>query len=144
MGTRKSWREKMDNPNLPKVVDIPPKMQKRLGVGTLLVPSPRDVEAVIRAIPEGTVKTVSQVRADLAAKYGTTSTCPLCTGMFVRIVGEVAEEEAREGKSGIAPYWRVVRDDGTSNPKLSQAGARLRLERPAIPSRKTRRSTLSG
>jgi hypothetical protein len=135
MRTRKSWREKMDNPNLPKVVAIPPKMQKRLGAGTLLIPSPRDVESAIRAIPEGTVRTVSQIRADLAAKYGTTSACPLCTGMFVRIVGEAAEEDARAGKSDIAPYWRVLRDDGTSNPKLTKARARLRLER---------RSTLSG
>ena len=30
----------MDNPNLPKVVDIPPKSQKRLGTGTLLLPDP--------------------------------------------------------------------------------------------------------
>lgn len=144
MRARKSWREKMDNPNLPKVVDIPPKMQKRLGQGTLLIPSPRDIETAIRDIPEGTVRTVSQLRAELAAKYGTTSTCPLCTGMFVRIVGELAEEEAREGKSGIAPYWRVVRDDGTSNPKLPKARARLRLERPVIATPKARRSTLSG
>lgn len=144
MRTRKSWQEKLDNPNLPKVVAIPPKMQKRLGEGTLLIPSPRDVESAIRAIPEGTVRTVSQLRAELAAKYGTTSTCPLCTGIFVRIVGEAAEEAEREGKSGIAPYWRVVRDDGSPNPKLPKARARLGLERPLIAPRKPRRSTLSG
>jgi hypothetical protein len=32
MKTRRSWREKMDNPKLPKLVAIPPTMQKRLGV----------------------------------------------------------------------------------------------------------------
>ena len=31
MKTRKRWREKTDNPNLPKVVAIPPRMHKRFG-----------------------------------------------------------------------------------------------------------------
>lgn len=118
MRTRKSWREKMDNPNLPKVVEIPPKMQKRLGPGTLLIPSPRDVESEIRAIRKGTVRPVSKIRQDLAAKYDTDSACPLVTGIFVRIAAEAAEEEARDGKTRITPYWRVVKDDGSLNPKF--------------------------
>jgi hypothetical protein len=118
MRTRKSWREKMDNPNLPKVVDIPPRMQKRLGKGTLLIPSPRDVESAIRSIRRGTVKPVSKIRADLAAKYSTTAACPLVTGIFVRIAAEAAEEDSREGKLRITPYWRVVKDDGSLNPKF--------------------------
>ena len=118
MRTRKTWREKMDTPNLPKVVDIPPKMQKRLGAGTLLIPSPRDVEAVIRGIPQGEVMTVGTIRERLAAKYATTSTCPLVTGIFVRISAEAAEEDAIRGKTAITPYWRVVKNDGSLNPKF--------------------------
>ncbi len=118
MRTRKSWREKMHNPNLPKVVDIPPKMQKRLGSGTLLIPSPEDVESEIRAIRKGAVRTVAKLRADLAAKYSTDCACPLVTGIFVRITAEAAEEDARAGKTRITPYWRVVKDDGSLNPKF--------------------------
>jgi hypothetical protein len=92
MRTRKSWREKMHNPTLPKVVEIPPKMEKRLGPGTLLIPSPEDVESEIRAIRRGTVRTVAKLRSDLAAKYATDSACPLVTGIFVRISAEAAEE----------------------------------------------------
>src|SRR5437763_13514925 len=103
MRTRKTWREKMDNPNLPKVVDIPPKMQRKLGAGTLLIPSPRDVEAVIRGIPRGEVMTVGMIRERLAAKYATTSACPLVTGIFVRVSAEAAEEDAMRGKTGITP-----------------------------------------
>jgi alkylated DNA nucleotide flippase Atl1 len=132
MRTRKSWREKMENANLPKVVDIPPKMQRRLGVGTLLIPSPRDVEAVIRGIPQGEVMTVGRIRERLAAQYATTSACPLVTGMFVRISAEAAEEEALAGKTTITPYWRVVRDDGSLNPKfpggVERQARRLRAE----------------
>ena len=118
MRTRKSWREKMNNPNLPKVVEIPPKMQKRLGPGTLLIPSPEDVESEIRAIRKGTVRTVAKLRSDLAAKYATDSACPLVTGIFVRITAEAAEEDARAGKTRITPYWRVVKEDGSLNPKV--------------------------
>ena len=40
----------MHNPNLPKVVAIPPRMQKRFGTGTMLVPSPGEIEAFIRTV----------------------------------------------------------------------------------------------
>ena len=108
----------MDNPALPKVVAIPPKMQKRLGTGTLLIPSPRDVDAVIRAIPAGTVMKVSEIRRLLAAQYSTDTACPLVTGIFVRISAEAAEESAGEDKTRITPYWRVVKDDGSLYPKF--------------------------
>jgi alkylated DNA nucleotide flippase Atl1 len=128
MRTRKSWREKMVNPNLPKVVEITPKMEKRFGTGTLLLPAPVDVEDAIRGIRRGTVRTVGQIRKDLAARYGTTSACPLVTGIFVRISAEAAEEDAREGKKRIAPYWRVVKDDGSLYPKFP-GGVQRQTER---------------
>ena len=148
MRTRKSWREKMVNPNLPKVVDIPPNMQKRLGPGTLLIPSPRDVEAVIRSIPQGEVMTVGRIRERLAAKYATTSACPLVTGIFVRISAEAAEEEALAGRKAITPYWRVVKDDGSLNPKfpggVERQARRLRAEGlPVLKGRVATRSSLT-
>jgi alkylated DNA nucleotide flippase Atl1 len=132
MRTRKTWREKMHNPDLPKVVDIPEKMEKRFGSGTLLIPAPVDVEDEIRAIRKGTVRTVGQIRRDLAARYGTTTACPLVTGIFVRISAEAAEEDAQAGKKRIAPYWRVVKDDGALYPKfpggVERQAERLREE----------------
>jgi 6-O-methylguanine DNA methyltransferase, DNA binding domain len=124
MKTRKSWREKMNNPNLPKVVEIPPRMQKRHGSGTMVVPSPRDVEAIMRSVKKGAVTTVGRLRRDLAAKFSTDVACPMATGMFVRLAAEAAEEEAAAGKARITPYWRVVRDDGSLNPKFPGGAAR--------------------
>ena len=118
MKTRKSWREKLDNPDLPKVVRIPENMRKRVGTGTMLVPSPRDVDALIRTVRKGSLITVSRMREILAGKHMADVTCPLTTGIFVRIAAEAAEEEARGGKSRITPYWRVVKDDGSLNPKF--------------------------
>jgi alkylated DNA nucleotide flippase Atl1 len=118
MKTRRSWREKMDNPSLPKVVAILPNMRKRFGGGTMLVPSPPEVEAFIRTVPKGSVTTVSQIREFLAEKYSADVTCPLTTGIFVRLAAEAAEEDASTGKTKITPYWRVVKDDGSLNPKF--------------------------
>jgi alkylated DNA nucleotide flippase Atl1 len=122
----------MDNPNLPKLVEILPNMRKRLGTGTMLVPSPGEVEAFIRTVPKGSVTTVSRIRRFLADKYSVDVTCPLTTGIFVRIAAEAAEEDASKGVAKITPYWRVVRDDGSLNPKfpggVARQAERLRAE----------------
>jgi hypothetical protein len=122
----------MDNPKLPKVVAIPPRMQKRFGTGAMLIPSPGDVDAFIKTVRAGSVTTVSQIREFLAGKYSADVTCPMTTGIFVRIAAEAAEEEARAGKTKITPYWRVLKDDGSLNPKfpggVERQAERLRAE----------------
>src|SRR5579871_6129454 len=122
----------MENPRLPKLVQIPPRMQKRFGKGTMLLPHPRDVEAMIKAVPNGRVTTVSNIRESLASKFMADVACPLVTGIFVRITAEAAEEEARAGKKRITPYWRVVKDDGALYPKfpggVARQAARLQAE----------------
>lgn len=132
MKTRKSWREKMDNPDLPKIVEIPPRMRKQHGPGSMLIPGPRDVEAMIRAVRRGAVTTIGRLRRDLAAKYSADIACPMVTGMFVRLASEAAEEEAAAGRIRITPYWRVVKDDGSLNPKfpggIERQAERLRAE----------------
>ena len=132
MRTRKSWREKMDNPNLPKLVATPARMERRLGPGTMLLPSPHEVEAFIRTVPKGSITTVSRIRRFLAEKHSADVTCPLVTGLFVRIAAEAAEEDAGAGKTHITPYWRVLKDDGSLNPKfpggVKRQAQRLRSE----------------
>ena len=90
----------------------------------MLVPSPLEVEAFIRTVRIGSVTTVSEIREYLAAKYDVNATCPLTTGIFVRLAAEAAEEDARAGKTRITPYWRVVKDDGSLNPKFPGGVAR--------------------
>ena len=122
----------MDNPNLPKVVDIPPNWQKQTYRGSMLIPSPRQVEALIRSVHKGRLITVSAIREILAAQHSTDLACPLTTGIFVRIAAEAAEEDAQAGKTRITPYWRVVKEDGSLNPKfpggVARQAERLRAE----------------
>jgi hypothetical protein len=114
--SRRRWREKLEKPQEPKVVQIPPKMS-RFGEGTMLIPTPMLVDALIRKVPKGKLVTGGELRRKLAADFATDVTCPLTTGMFVRIAAEAAEEDRESGKHRLTPYWRVVKDDGGLNPK---------------------------
>ena len=118
--TRKSWREKLENPpkGLPKVVSGPPKWVKRFGTGKMLIATPLLVDALIRKVEKGKLVTIRQIRECLAQEFKADSTCPLTTGIFVRITAETAEEDLRMGKSDITSYWRVIRDDGGLNEKF--------------------------
>jgi hypothetical protein len=118
MKTRTKWRDKLDNPNLPKLLPVPPRMQGRFGTGTMLIPSARDVQAFIESVPTGTVTTISRIRQCLAEQYLADVTCPLVTGLFLRILAEAAEEDVRDGRTAVTPYWRVVKDDGSMHPRF--------------------------
>lgn len=98
--------------------------------GKMLVSTPLEIEAYVRRIPEGRVLTLGALRAALAKDRRADYTCPITTGIFLRIIGEAAEEERAAGKKTITPYWRVVRDDGTLIDKLpgGDAAQAKRLE----------------
>lgn len=132
--TRKTWREKLENPpeGLPKVVDGSQKWEKRFGGRRVLVPTPLLIDGVIRKVPERRIITVNQIRERLAEDFKADSTCPLTTGILMRIVAETAEEDLINGREEITPYWRVIKADGRLNEKFpggveAQAG-RLRGE----------------
>ncbi len=130
----KSWREKLENPGegLPKVVTGPREWEKRFGGRRVLVATPLLVSGVIQKVGLGKLITVGQIREHIAKDFQADATCPLTTGIFVRIVSEVAEEDLRVGKEKVTPYWRVVRSDGSLNEKfpggMEAQAVRLREE----------------
>jgi alkylated DNA nucleotide flippase Atl1 len=115
--SRVPWREKLEKPQEPRLVKIPPKMS-RFGKGTMLIPTPKLVDELIKRVPKGKLVTVGELRRKLAADFAADVTCPLTTGIFVRIVAEAAAEDRANGRRRITPYWRVVKDDGGLNPKF--------------------------
>jgi len=114
---RGTWRDKLEKKQEPKIVDTPPKMQK-FGAGKMLVPTPSLVDAVMQKVPSGKLLSVNQIRQRLAADFNADSTCPLTTGIFVRISAEAAEEYMHLGRKDITPYWRVIKNDGSLNEKF--------------------------
>ena len=100
---RKSWRQKLaDSKDLPK---------------TMVIPSPAEVDEVMRRVPKGSLASINEVRACLAKKHGTDIACPMTTGIFAWIAAHAAEESRTAGEKNITPYWRTLKTGGELNPK---------------------------
>jgi len=115
--SRVPWREKIEKPQEPKLVQVPPRMSQ-FGKGMMLIPTPKLVDEIVRQVARGRLVTVGEIRRKLAADFAADVTCPLTTGIFIRIVAEASEEDRAHGRKRVAPYWRVIKDDGSLNPKF--------------------------
>lgn len=130
---RKSWREKLDDDkDLPKVVKFTGHLAATLGPGTMVIPAPREVDALIRRVRKGRVTTIGTLRRELARQHGTTIACPLTTGIFSWIAAHAAVGDEAAGKKRITPWWRVLKEGNKLNPKypggLAGQARRLRAE----------------
>lgn len=117
---RKSWREKLaDSKGLPKIEPIPPKMAKQCGVsaGTMLIPAPAEVDALMKQVPKGKLITTSELREALAAQHDATVCCPLTAGIFSWIAAHAAQEALDAGAKRVTPFWRTLKSGGELNPK---------------------------
>jgi len=103
MKTKKSWAEKLaTNKDLPK---------------TMVIPSPREVDALMQQVPRGRLVTINELRAALAAKHKVNIACPLTTGIFSWIAAHAAAEAEAGGAKRITPFWRTLKTGGEINPK---------------------------
>src|ERR1700730_16421980 len=102
---------------LPKVVPITGKMSKRWGEGTVAIPAPREVDAIMKRVPAGKLITINEIRALVARKHGATIGCPITTGIFAWIAAHAAEEAAADGETKTTPFWRTLKSGGELNPK---------------------------
>jgi len=115
---RKSWVEKLrDSRDLPRVEKITEKMSRRWGTGTVVIPAPLEVDALMRRVPKGKLVTLKEIREALARKHNATIGCPMTTGIFAWIAANAAEEQRRKGIKDITPYWRTLKTGGVLNPK---------------------------
>ena len=118
MRLKKSWRQKLaDGKDLPRVEKISGKMSKRWGEGTVVIPSPLEVDEIMKRVPRGKVITINEIRSLLARKHEATIGCPLTTGIFAWIAAHAAEEEANDGRKRIPPYWRTLKTGAILNEK---------------------------
>jgi hypothetical protein len=125
MKTKKSWAEKLaTNNDLPK---------------TMVIPAPREVDALMKQVPRGRLVTINELRAALAAKHNVNIACPLTTGIFSWIAAHAAAQAEAEGAKHITPFWRTLKTGGEINPKYpggtDGVAKRLRAEGHRIVSR---------
>jgi alkylated DNA nucleotide flippase Atl1 len=117
MSLKKSWHDRLASyPHLPSVKAIPAALRPRHGEGTIATPSPREVEAAMRSIPEGRLVTVMGIGQDIAVRHEATIGCTVTTAIFAHMVAHAAEEApAQQGRQ--TPYWRTLKIGGELNPK---------------------------
>ena len=111
---RKSWQEKLNIDRTPHIERSDKDFAGIKSGQMMLIPTPQVVDAYIRQIPKGKHVDITTLRKDLASEYHAEVTCPLTTGIFVRIAAEAAYEQYEAGTpiSKITPFWRVI--DGKS------------------------------
>ncbi len=99
----------------------------------MLISSPENIAAYIKNIPRGSFSNPKAMRRDLARTVSADNTCPVSTGIFLRIA---IEQQLRPGHTITSdfPFWRVVDETHPVVTKLNldkQIISRLRKEEAA-------------
>ncbi|NOS93323.1 MAG: hypothetical protein HOP30_15500 [Cyclobacteriaceae bacterium] len=97
----------------------------------MLIATPMIIDEYIRHIPKGKSGSLATMRRDLANEYGAEYTCPVTSGIFLRIVSEAAHEqiEKRVALNKVAPFWRVIDSQSKLIKKLSFGEAFVQQQR---------------
>lgn len=97
----------------------------------MLVPTARQVDDLIRSIPEGVEMDVRALRTALAVEHGAEVTCPVTIGYHLRTVAEAANEDLERGiaLSDVAPFWRVLGAETPTTGRLSFGAQFVALQR---------------
>lgn len=100
---------------------------------TVLIPSPQDIEAEINKLEHGDVIELSELRRRLATAHGADGSCPVMTGMNVRVVAELAFDALDAGVpvDDVVPIWRAVAPASTPAKKRPGGADRIRTLRAA-------------
>lgn len=87
----------------------------------MLIATPGVFEQYVRRIKKGESRNLKEIRADLAKKFHAGYTCPVTTGIFLRIVAEANYERLSRGEAPekIAPFWRAIEPGSSLARKLS-------------------------
>ncbi|MBM3171201.1 MAG: hypothetical protein FJZ75_06285 [Bacteroidetes bacterium] len=116
-----SWQAKFAKPYSAQLKRVDKPMMGMPGGSLMYISTPAEIEAYITQIPRGVWIDVPTLRNDLAQIHGADWTCPLTTGIFLRILAEAHFERFREGISNepTCPFWRVISPSSPLAKKLS-------------------------
>ena len=87
----------------------------------MLIPTPKTVDQFVKNIPTGVFLNLKSLRKELAHKYEAEMTCPIVTGISLRIISEAAfeEYEFHKDENLMTPFWRVVEPGSKLAEKLT-------------------------
>ena len=121
MATKKTWLDKLSEKKEPKMKRIEFDFADIPANSNMFIATPQIIDSYIQQIPKGKTVTVQTMRKDIAIENGADYTCPVTTGIFLRIVAEANFEKYQKDNSlkGITPFWRVVDLNSPLSKKLT-------------------------
>lgn len=121
MAKKKTWIEKLEEEKAPQVKCLEKDFADMEAGSLMLIATPKIIEAYLKTIGLGKSISLKTMRKELALEYQADYTCPVTTGIFLRIVAEANYEKWQKGSSieTIAPFWRVIDPKSALAEKLS-------------------------
>ena len=121
MAKKKTWLEKFNHPDEPKVKRTDKAFADIPAGSNMLIPTPLLIDNYLKEIGYGKHIDIKTLRKDLALEHNADFTCPLTTGIFLRIVAEANYEQLQNGKSidDITPFWRAIKPNSPLAKKLT-------------------------
>ena len=121
MTKKKSWLDKLNENKEPKIKRIEIDFADIPAGSTMFIATPKLIDQYIKEIGVGKRVDIKTLRKDLALEHKADYTCPVTTGIFLRIVAEANYEKLQQGKSleEITPFWRAIEPNSTLAKKLT-------------------------
>lgn len=121
MATKKTWADKLYCDKKPKTKRIEFNFADIPANSMMFIATPLLINDYINQISKGKKVTSKTMRQDLATANNADYTCPVTTGIFLRIVAEASFEKYEQTRSlkGITPFWRIIEPNSPLAKKLS-------------------------
>ncbi|HSM46230.1 MAG TPA: hypothetical protein VK872_00325 [Draconibacterium sp.] len=121
MAKKKSWLDKLNAKKEPQLKRIEIDFADIPAGSNMFIATPQLIDKYVKEIGFGKRVNTKTLRKDLALEHNADYTCPVTTGIFLRIVAEANYEKLQQGKSleEITPFWRVIEPNSTLAKKLT-------------------------
>lgn len=121
MAKKKTWLDKLNEKKEPQIKRIEIDFADIPAGSNMFIATPQLIDRYIRNIGFGKRTDLKTLRKDLALEHSADHTCPVTTGIFLRIVAEANfEKYQQEGNiEEITPFWRVIQPNSTLAKKLT-------------------------
>ena len=121
MEMKKTWLDKLNETKEPKLKRIDIDFADIPAGSNMFIATPKIIDMYIQEIGLGKRIDTKTLRKDIAIAHNADYTCPVTTGIFLRIVAEANYEKLQQGKNveEITPFWRVIEPNSVLAKKLT-------------------------